>query len=176
MQSTNGSVASLNDWESMFCWHPTREEFHQWLDSDLREFTKKENRSPRLTTEAWLEKHIASDIHAIFFVTYGNELFDWLSKLTDRNTFKKKRNIVWTPELIQTVQNLDNPITRAVDFWLTSVLEGYVTEFAVDQRKRFSASKRYFFKGYRGKYLGSLNLSLKMLLYEKGTMDLVSDE
>ena len=70
--------------------------------------------------------------------------FDWLSNLTDSNTFKKKRNIVWTPELIQTVQNLDNPITQAVDFWLTSVLEGYVTEFAVDQRKSFSAAERYF--------------------------------
>ena len=91
MQSTNGSIAGLNDWELMFCWHPTREEFHQWLDSDLREFAKKENRIPKLSTEAWLEKHIASDIHAIFFATYGNELFDWLSKLTDRNTFKKKK-------------------------------------------------------------------------------------
>ena len=76
MQSTNGSIAGLNDWESMFYWHPTREEFHQWLDSDLRDFARKENRSPKLSTEAWLEKHIASDIHAIFFATYGNELFD----------------------------------------------------------------------------------------------------
>ena len=56
-----------------------------------------------MSTEDWLQKHITSDIHAIFFATYGNELFDWLSKLTDRNIFKKKRNIVWTPELIQTV-------------------------------------------------------------------------
>ena len=137
MQSTNGSVAGLNDWELMFYWHPTKEEFQQWLDSELREFAKKENQSPKLSTKACLEKHIASDIHTIFFVTYGNEIFDWLSKLTDSNTFKKKRNIVWTPELIQTVQSLDNPITRAVDFWLASVLEGFVTEFAVDQRKSF---------------------------------------
>ena len=64
------------------------------MDSDLREFAKKENRSPKLNTKAWLEKHIASDIHAIFFATYGNEIFDWLSKLTDENTFKTKRNIV----------------------------------------------------------------------------------
>ena len=100
MQSTNASVAGLNDWELMFCWHPTREEFHQWLDSNLREFAKKENRSPTLSTENWLQKHISSDIHAIFFATYGDELYDWLSKLTDRNIFKKKRNIVWTPKLI----------------------------------------------------------------------------
>ena len=65
-------------------------------------------------------------------MTYANELYDWLSKLTDKNIFKKKRNIVWTLELIQTVKNLDNPITRTVEFWLASVLEGFVTEFAVD--------------------------------------------
>ena len=160
----------------MFCWHPTREYFHQWLDSNLREFSKKENRSPKLSTEAWLEKHIASDIHAIFFATYGNEIFDWLSKLTDENTFKKKRNIVWTPELIQTVKNLDNPIMRTVDFWCASVLKGFVIEFAIEQRKSFNEDERYFFKGYHGKYLRSLNLSIKMLFHEKGTMDLVSDE
>ena len=110
-------------------------------------------------------------------MTYGNELYDWLSKLTNQSIFKKKRNIVWTLELIQTVKNLDNPIARTVDFWLASVLKGFITEFAVEQRKIFSEAKRYFFKGYRGKYLESLNLSIKMLLHiEKGTMDLVSDE
>ena len=109
-------------------------------------------------------------------MTYGNELYDWLSKLTDQNIFKKKRNIVWTPELIQTVKKLDNPIMRTVEFWLASVLEGFVTEFAVEQRKSFSEAECYFFKGYRGKYLKSLNLSIKMLLHEKGTMDLVSNE
>ena len=96
--------------------------------------------------------------------------------MTDKNIFKKKRNIVWKLELIQTVKNLDNPIMRTVDFWLASVLEGFVTEFAVDQRKSFSEAERYFFKGYHNKYLKSLNLSIKMLLHEKGTMDLVSDE
>ena len=74
------------------------------------------------------------------------------------------------------MKNLDNPITRTVDFWLASVLEGFVTKFAVDQRKSFNQAERYFFKGYRGKYLKSLNLSIKMLLHEKGTMDLVSYE
>ena len=74
------------------------------------------------------------------------------------------------------MKNIDNPLTRTVDFWLVSVLEGFVTEFAVDQRKRFSEAERYFFKGYRGKYLISLNLSIKMLLYEKGVMDMASDE
>ena len=111
-----------------------------------------------------------------FFATFGNELYDWLSKLMDTSIFKKKRNIVWTPKLIHTVKDLDNPLMRTVDFWLASVLDSFVTDFAFDQRKSFSEAEHYFFKGYRGKYLRSLNLSIKMLLYEKGTMDLVSDE
>ena len=74
------------------------------------------------------------------------------------------------------MKNLDNPIKRTIDFWLASVLEGFVTEFAVEQRKSFSKADRYFFKGYRGKYLNSLNLSIKMLLHEKGVLDIFSNE
>ena len=90
-----------------------------------------------------------------------------MSKLTDKHVFKKKRNIVWTLELIHTVKSIDNPISWVVDFWLVSLLEGFIIEFAVDQRKSFNEAERYFFKGYRSKYLNSLNQFLKMLLYEK---------
>ena len=134
------------------------------------------NKSLRLSTEDWLQKHIFTDLHEIFFTTYGNELYDWLSKLTDKHIFKKKRNIVWTPKLLQTVRSVDNPVSREVDFWLASLLEGFITEFAVDQRKSFSEAERYFFKGYRGKYLRYLNLFIKMLLHEKGVLDIFSDE
>ena len=84
----------------MFCWNPTKEELNQWVESTEREFAVTENKSPTLSTEDWLQKNIFTDIHTIFFVTYGNELYDWLSKLTDQNIFRKKRNIVWTLELI----------------------------------------------------------------------------
>ena len=40
------------------------------------------------------------------------------------------------------MENLDNPLTRAVDFWLASVLGGFITEFAVDQMKSFSEDER----------------------------------
>ena len=160
----------------MFCCHPAKEELNQWVESKEREFAAKENKNPRLSTEAWLQKHIFTDLHEIFFVTYAIELYDWLSKLADKNVFKKKRQVVWTPELIQTLKGVDNPISRAVDFWLASLLEGFITEFAVDQRKSFNEAERYFFKGYRGKYLNSLNLSLKILLHEKGVLDIISNE
>ena len=53
-----------------------------------------------MSTEDWLQKHIFIGLHEIFFATYANELYDWLSKLTDKHIFKKKQNIVWTLELI----------------------------------------------------------------------------
>ena len=141
-----------------------------------REFIEKENKSPRLSTEDYLQKHIFTELHEIFFVTYANELYEWLSKLNNNHVFKMKRNIVWTPKLIEILKRVDNLISRAVDFWLASLLEGFITEFAVDQRKSFNEAERYFFKGYHGKYLNSLNLSLKMLLHEKGVLDIFLDE
>ena len=81
----------------MFCWNPTRDELNEWVVSKEKEFAERENKSPRLSTNDWLQKHIITDLHAIFFATFGNELYDWLSKLTDMSIFKKKRNIVWTP-------------------------------------------------------------------------------
>ena len=77
----------------MFCWNPNKEELNQWVEYKEREFAENENKSPRLSTEDWLQKHIFTDLHEIFFATYGNELYDWLSKLTDKHIFKKKRNI-----------------------------------------------------------------------------------
>ena len=78
----------------MFCWHPTKEELNQWVESKEREFAEKENKSSRLSTEDWLQKHIFTDLHEIFFAAYANELYDWLSKLNDKHIFKNKRTIV----------------------------------------------------------------------------------
>ena len=77
----------------MFWWRPTRDELNKWVVSKEKEFAERENKSPRLSTEDWLQKHIFTDLHMIFFATYANELYDWLSQLTDQNIFKKKRNI-----------------------------------------------------------------------------------
>ena len=55
---------------------------------------------------------------------------------------------------------------------MNSLLEGFVTEFAVDTLKAYSEAERYFFKGYHGKYLNSLNLWIKMWLCEQGILRL----
>ena len=87
---TNGFVASFEQIEEiMFCWHSTKEELNHWFESKEREFAEKGNKSPRLSTEDWLQKYIYTDLHMIFFATYGNKLYDWLSKLTGQDIFKK---------------------------------------------------------------------------------------
>ena len=78
----------------MSWWHPTRDELNEWVCSNQKEFAERENKSPKLSTEAWLQKHIITDIHVIFFSTFGNEIYDRLAKLTDTGIFKKRRDIV----------------------------------------------------------------------------------
>ena len=74
---TNGSIFGFEQIEElMFYWHPTKEELNQWVGSKEREFAVTENKIPRLSIEDWLQKHIFTDLHEIFFVTYANELYD----------------------------------------------------------------------------------------------------
>ena len=74
--------------------------------------------------------------------------------------------------MTQEVAQVSNPISRAVDFWIDSILEGYVTEFVVEVITSYSEARRHFFQGHRGRYLMSINLWIKMFLYEKGILQL----
>lgn len=80
----------------------------------------------------------------------------------------------WTLEAILRLEKIDNPISRAVDFLLNSLLEGFITELVVDILKDYNKAERVFFKGYHSKYLNSLNLWIKILLCEKGLLRLDS--
>ena len=54
---------------------------------------------------------------------------------------------------MQEVAQVSNPISIAVDFWIDSILEGYVTEFFVEAITSYSEVERQFFQGPRGRYL-----------------------
>ena len=60
-------------------------------------------------------------------------LHEWLSKLaTQRTNFQGGEPREWTPQLIEQLKEVRNPITRAIDFWIDNILEGYITKFDVD--------------------------------------------
>ena len=49
-------------------------------------------------------------------------------------------------------------------------MEGYITEFVVDTNKAYNEAEREFFNGPQGRFLLSLQLSIKMLVCEKGIL------
>jgi len=59
-----------------------------------------------------------------------------------------------------------------VDYWIDSILGGYVIEFEINTSTNYSEVEHRFFKGPRGKYLKSLKTYIKMLLREKQVMPL----
>ena len=81
----------------------------------------------------------------------------------------------WTPEAIEVLKKVDNSISRVVDYWIARILEGFVTEFVIDQVKSYSEVERHFFRGPRGKFLISLSLWIKMPLCDHGILMLRSD-
>ena len=70
---------------------------------------------------------------------------------------------------------MNNNFTGAEDFWLDSIVAGFITEFAVDKTKSYSATEQEFLRGPRGRYIRSLYTSIKILLYNKGVMTMELD-
>ena len=143
----------------MWFWNPLKEEIKIWVESKEKEFVEKENKNPKLSTKDWLQRYIFSDLHEVFFATFLVELHVWLSRLMENKTSSHSdKPMEWTLEVIQRLKKTYSSILRAADFWLNSLLEGFLTKFAVDTLKAYSEAERLFFKGYHGKYLNSLNL------------------
>ena len=92
-------------------------------------------------------------------------MYEWLARFTYLKTnFQGGEPTSWTPELIHELQETDNRASRVVELWLDSILEGYITEFAVDTTKSYSKAEREFINEPRGRFLLSLQLSIKMLV------------
>ena len=63
-----------------------------------------------------------------------------------------------------------------VEFWVDSILEGYITEIVVDRKKSYNEVERKFFQGHRGHYLKSLKFWIKMLVCKKVILRMDSKE
>ena len=70
---------------------------------------------------------------------------------------------------------MNNKFTRVVDFWLDSIVSGFITKFAVEIVKSYSATEKEFLCRPRGRYIRLLYTSIKILLYNKGVMTMESD-
>ena len=66
---------------------------------------------------------------------------------------------------------LDTELTRAVDFWVESTLDGYIVEFATECHQYFSRAEAIFRSGLRGKLLKEIPLWIKALMIDEGLME-----
>ena len=143
-------------------WHPTQPEIEGWFDLKLREFAEAENQNPKLSMGHWLDRYIYDGPHEWFFCEFPILLHEWLAKFTKKKTnFQGGESTCWTPKLIQELQETNNKASQAVEVWLDSILEGYITDFAIDTNKSFSEVEREFFSGPQGRFLLSLQLVCK---------------
>lgn len=131
----------------MWTWHPLKKEIKDWITLKEKEYSKQQNRNPHWTSKVWLYKYIYTDQHEIFYASFPSELYEWISRLVERkNCFKGDEPTVWTPELIQQLKNTTNRISRVVDFWIDSILGGFITEFTVESIVSYNKAKQIFFK------------------------------
>ena len=71
------------------------------------------------------------------------------------------------PKLIQRLKSVSNLVSRIVDFWVDSILEGYVTEIAIDIITSYSDVEQKQFQRPHKIYLSSLKRWIKILVCEK---------
>ena len=123
----------------------------------------------------WLERYIYADIHEIFFAEFPIMLYEWLSKLTtQKNNFQGGEPTEWNLFLIERLKRINNPISRVVDFWVDSIIEGYITEFFVDMIASYSEVERNKFQGPpRSRYISYWKMWIKMVICEKGILRMI---
>ena len=122
------------------------------------EFAQKENRNHRMSDKQWMQRYVYTEFHEILFGEFLIILTEWLEILvenTGRHKTAAPRN--WPPELVRQLNYVSNPLTRAVDFLLYSILGGYIIEFVVDCIQSYIFTERDFFKGMCGRFLKLLN-------------------
>ena len=102
-------------------------------------------------------------------------LHEWLSRLARRHTnFQRRETFEWDDQLVHEVTSVSNAIFRGVDFWVNNILQGYITKFTIEAITSYSEAERNVFQGPHGRYLLSINTWIKMLVYEKGILQLSS--
>ena len=104
-------------------WHLMKKQIEDSLESKTLEFTQEESAGSWLSTENCVDEYIYFDIHEVFFIEFPVILHEWLSILVTRQTnFQRREAVEWSEQLVHEVTSVSNAISRAVDFWVNSIL------------------------------------------------------
>jgi hypothetical protein len=125
-------------------WNPTREEIEGWLRTKELEFAQKDNRNPKITPRKYLDKYVFTDLPKVFFFDFPHLLQEWILRLKDNHVKNRIRQLDWNPIKIQQLQQVNNKFTRTIDFFLDSIVAGFIVEFLVDTTKSYSTAEKEF--------------------------------
>ena len=93
-----------------------------------------------------MDEYIYYNIHEIFFSEFSIVLHEWLSRLaTQQTNFLRREAVEWSDQLVRKITSVSNTISRAVDFWVDSILQRYITNFAIETITSYSGAERIFF-------------------------------
>ena len=149
-------------------WKPKKLEIQDWVDAKELVFARKESEGHRWTPKKWLEWYIYSYIHEVCFAKFPIVLHEWLCNIaTQQINFQGGEPKEWNLFLIEQLKRISNTISRAMEFWVDSILEGYITNFFVDTITSYNEAKQKNFQGRCNRYMLSLKTWIKMLICEK---------
>jgi hypothetical protein len=87
--------------------------------------------------------YVFTDMHEIFFGEFPKIMTEWLERLVEKKgRFSLTIPKNWTPKLLRFLNSVINPTTQKINFWLDSVIRGYVTKFAVDYIQSYNIIER----------------------------------
>jgi hypothetical protein len=90
-------------------------------------FAQKENRNPKIASCQYLDRYMFSDLHEVFFYDFLHVLQEWILRLKDNHTTNRIRQVEWNLVDIMQLQQVDNTFMCIVDFWLDSIVAGFIT-------------------------------------------------
>ena len=61
-------------------------EIDDWIEETYLKFAEQENKDPRRSANDFLQRYGFFDVYEIFFGSIHIELYQWLSRLTERRT------------------------------------------------------------------------------------------
>ena len=91
-----------------------------------------------------------------------------------QTNFQRRETVEWNDQLVREITSVSNTISRAVDFWVDNILQGYITEFGVEAINSYNEAKIKIFQGPRRRNLLFIGTWIKMLVYEKSILQLSS--
>lgn len=68
-------------------WHPSKKEIQGWVEQKEQEFADRENINPKMSSKKWLQQYIFEYQYKIFFGSFPMDLYEWNSRLMERELF-----------------------------------------------------------------------------------------